>query len=76
MGTQPQYRPKQLPTKLLQIRRALGLSQSELLRLLAADHSLSPARISEYESGTRNTIPFDFDGLRTRSTSPSRETYR
>ncbi len=53
MGTQPQYRPKQLPAKLLQIRRALGLSQSEMLRRLAVDHSLSLARISEYESGTR-----------------------
>ena len=53
MGTKPQYRPRQLPTKLLQIRRALGLSQSEMLRRLNADHSFSPARISEYESGTR-----------------------
>jgi transcriptional regulator with XRE-family HTH domain len=53
MGTKPQYRPRQLPTKLLQIRRALELSQSEMLRRLNANHSSSTGRISEYESGTR-----------------------
>src|SRR6476659_656992 len=53
MGTKPQYRPIQLPTKLKKIRSAFGLSQSELLERLAVDHSLSTARLSEYESGTR-----------------------
>ncbi len=53
MGTKPQYRPTQLPTKLIQIRRAFRLSQSEMLQRLSMDHTVSLARISEYESGTR-----------------------
>ncbi|HJP93495.1 MAG TPA: helix-turn-helix transcriptional regulator [Pyrinomonadaceae bacterium] len=53
MGSKPKYRPKNLAQKLLQIRKALGLSQSEMLRRLHAEHSLSTARISEYETGMR-----------------------
>src|SRR5215211_2382265 len=53
MGTKPRYRPKNLGRKLFQIRDALGLSQSEMLRLLGAEDSYSTARISEYESGIR-----------------------
>jgi len=53
MGTKPRYRPQNLARKLLQIRRALGLSQSELLRRLEAEDSFTAARISEYESGVR-----------------------
>jgi transcriptional regulator with XRE-family HTH domain len=53
MGTKPRYRPKNLGRKLLQIRNALGLSQSEMVRYLGADDSFSPARISEYELGIR-----------------------
>ena len=53
MGTQPRYRPKNLGRKLFQIRDALGLSQSEMLRSLGAEELFSTARISEYESGTR-----------------------
>jgi len=53
MGSKPKYSPKKLAGKLLQIRKALGLSQSELLRRLGAEHSFSPARISEYETGAR-----------------------
>src|SRR5687768_10440788 len=58
MGTKPQYRPKHLASKLLQIRKALGLSQTEMLRHLHVDHSFSPARLSEYESGTRTPSLF------------------
>lgn len=53
MGKQPQYRPSNLPAKLLRIRHDLGLSQSQLLLYLGAKHSHKGARISEYESGTR-----------------------
>lgn len=53
MGTKPRHRPEKLGQKLLQIRNALGLSQSEMLRRLGVEGSFSPARISEYESGVR-----------------------
>ena len=53
MGSKPQHRPKNLGLKLLQIRKALGLSQSEMLRQLGVEHSVQTARISEYESGSR-----------------------
>lgn len=53
MGSKPQYRPKNLAGKLRQIRNALGLSQSGMLRRLGAEHSYSAARISEYETGVR-----------------------
>ena len=53
MGTKPRHRPENLGRKLLQIRNALGLSQSEMLRQLGVEGSFSPARISEYESGVR-----------------------
>ena len=43
--------PSLLATKLLQIRRGLKLSQSQLLKLL--NFNMSVARISEYENGTR-----------------------
>lgn len=53
MGKKQQYRPNNLAAKLLRIRHDLGLSQSQLLRRMSAEHSHSSARISEYESGTR-----------------------
>ena len=53
MGSTPKYRPKNLAGKLLQIRKALGLSQSQMLRRLGVEHSFSAARISEYETGAR-----------------------
>ncbi len=53
MGSKPQHRPKNLGPKLRQIRKALGMSQSEMLRHLGAEHSFQTARISEYESGAR-----------------------
>lgn len=39
--------------KLLQVRKALGLTQSEMLRRLGTGQSSQTARISKYESGTR-----------------------
>ena len=58
MGSKPKYRPKNLSGKLLQIRKGLGLSQSAMLRRLGAEHSFSPARISEYETGVREPSLF------------------
>ena len=51
MGTKPRARPQRLAAKLLAIRTYLELSQSQLARRL--DPDLSPARISEFEHGTR-----------------------
>ena len=45
-------RPERLPEKLLQIRMALGLSQSEMLRQLGLGEVMDYRRISEYERGT------------------------
>lgn len=51
MGKQARPRPRYLAAKLLAIRQRLGVSQSEMVRLLKAQ--ISTARISEYESGVR-----------------------
>ena len=53
MGSKQRHRPKQLGRKLLQIRQALGLSQSQMLRKLDPDDPSLRSRISEYESGAR-----------------------
>jgi len=53
MGSKSRKKPKNLAQKLLQIRKALGLTQSEMLRRLGTDESSQTARISEYESGAR-----------------------
>lgn len=51
MGKRPRIRPNRLPAKLLQIREALGLSQSEMLRRLGYESEMVAARISEFELG-------------------------
>ena len=51
MGTNPRIRPERLAEKLLQIRLALGLSQSEMLRHLGYEADMVAARISEFELG-------------------------
>jgi transcriptional regulator with XRE-family HTH domain len=43
-------RPKRLPSKLLQIRLGLGLSQGEMSKRLGGDHT-ERAYISKYERG-------------------------
>ena len=53
MGTKPRPKPERLAEKLLQIRNALGLSQTELVRRLGVEDSIAYHRISEYESGKR-----------------------
>ena len=53
MGVKARRRPERLAEKLLQIRTALGLSQSELLRRLGVDDFISYKKISDYERGER-----------------------
>ncbi|HEY0547154.1 MAG TPA: helix-turn-helix domain-containing protein [Pyrinomonadaceae bacterium] len=53
MGTKPRQRPERLPGKLLQIREAFGLSQSEMLKRLEADDLIVYNEISKYELGLR-----------------------
>lgn len=51
MGKRPRPRPQRLPAKLLQLREALGLSQSEMVRRLGWEAEMVAARISEFELG-------------------------
>ncbi len=53
MGTYPRLRQERLPEKLRQIRDALGLSQSEMLRRLGVEELIDLYRISEFETGKR-----------------------
>ena len=53
MGVRARQRPERLAEKLLQIRLALGLSQSELLRRLELEDAISYKKISDYERGER-----------------------
>ncbi len=53
MGTKPRPKPERLAEKLLQIRNALGLSQTEMLRRLGMEDVIAYHRISEYETGKR-----------------------
>jgi len=52
MGRRARMKPEHLSEKLLQIRLALGLSQSELLRRLDLEDAMDYRRISEFERGT------------------------
>ena len=51
-------KPKHLAKKLLQIRTALGLSQSDMWRRLWPDESVTSDRISKFETG-RNEPPLE-----------------
>jgi transcriptional regulator with XRE-family HTH domain len=51
MGKRARMRQERLAEKLLQIRNALGLSQSEMLSRLGFEDVLDYKRISEYELG-------------------------
>ncbi|MDT5060672.1 MAG: Helix-turn-helix domain [Acidobacteriota bacterium] len=46
-------KPERLAEKLLQIRNALGLSQSEMLRRLGVEDLITYHQISRYETGDR-----------------------
>lgn len=52
MARGARVRPERLSEKLLQIRLALGLSQSEILRRLGFEDVMDYRRISEFERGT------------------------
>jgi transcriptional regulator with XRE-family HTH domain len=52
MGGAARIRPQRLAEKLLQIRLALGLSQTDMLRRLGFEEVISYHRISNYELGT------------------------
>lgn len=56
MGRRARMRPDRLAEKLLTIRSALGLSQTEMLRRLGFADVIDYKRISEYELG-RNEPP-------------------
>jgi transcriptional regulator with XRE-family HTH domain len=52
MGTARQ-KAQRLPEKLLQVRLALGISQTEMLKRLNAEDMVAYNRISDYELGKR-----------------------
>ena len=51
MGQKARSRPERLPAKLLAIRQALGVNQTEMAKML--ESNLRRTRLSEYESGRR-----------------------
>jgi transcriptional regulator with XRE-family HTH domain len=53
MGTRARLRQERLGEKLLQIRLALDLSQTEMLYRLGAEDLISYHQISRYETGQR-----------------------
>lgn len=53
MGTGARPRPERLAVKLRQIRDALGLSQSEMVRRLGVEGMITYNKISHYELGKR-----------------------
>jgi transcriptional regulator with XRE-family HTH domain len=53
MGRSPRPRPKRLGKKLLQIRQSLGLSQSEMMKVLGLHGKLFASAVSGYEIGKR-----------------------
>ena len=53
MGVRPRQRPKRLPEKLLAIRTALGVSQTQMVKHLDAEGTIVPGQISEFETGKR-----------------------
>jgi transcriptional regulator with XRE-family HTH domain len=53
MGRTPREKPARLAEKLTYIRRALGLSQDEMIRRLGIEDQLTREEISKYERGLR-----------------------
>jgi len=53
MGVRPRQRPKRLAAKLLAIRSALGLSQTQMVVRLEAEGMIVPGQISEFETDKR-----------------------
>ena len=53
MGRKARSKPARLAEKLLKIRKALGLSQNDLIYRLGLRDELTQASISQYEAGVR-----------------------
>ena len=53
MGTKPRAKPERLAEKLVRIRNAFGLSQSEMWRRLEVEDLIVVKQISAYELGKR-----------------------
>jgi transcriptional regulator with XRE-family HTH domain len=53
MGRRARIKQERLPEKLLQIRSALGLSQTEMLHRLGVKDLMSYHQISRFETGDR-----------------------
>jgi transcriptional regulator with XRE-family HTH domain len=53
MGVRPRRTPERLAEKLLTIRNALGLSQTEAVKRLDVEGLIVASQISEFESGRR-----------------------
>ncbi|MDQ1560622.1 MAG: Helix-turn-helix domain [Pyrinomonadaceae bacterium] len=51
MASEAREKPLRLAEKLLLIRTALGLSQSEMLKRIGAENKMAYYRISEFENG-------------------------
>ena len=49
----PRPRPRRLGSKLLEIRKGLGLSQSQMLARLGLEETMHYGRISQYENDER-----------------------
>lgn len=56
MGRGSRHVPRKLAKKLRDIRLALGLSQTELLKRMGVEDFISYQRISEYELGKREPL--------------------
>ena len=53
MGIRPRQKPKRLDEKLLAIRTALGLSQTQAVKSLDVEGIIVPGQTSEFETGKR-----------------------
>lgn len=53
MGVRARQRPERLAEKLLAIRSAFGLSQTQMVKRLDAEEMIVPGQISEFETGKR-----------------------
>lgn len=53
MGTRSREKPERLAEKLVRIRRALGLSQNEMIRRINASEKITREDVSKYERGLR-----------------------
>lgn len=53
MGRVPREKPARLAEKLTHIRKALNISQDDLIRRLGLEHQLTREEVSKYERGLR-----------------------